>query len=481
MKIRGVTVGGIHVWVLALLALLAVSPGAGAQADPDSRAENRPVAPFHIVGNIYYVGASDVTSFLIVTPAGDILLDGGFVETAPQIETNMAKLGFKLSDVKILLNSHAHFDHAGGLAQLKRRTGAQFVAMQPDAAILAHGGHGDFYFGDRLTFPPIKPDRIVHDGERVTLGGVTLTAHLTAGHTRGCTTWTMTTNDDGKPLHVVFIGSMSVLSGYRLAGKESYPGMAADYERSFRLLRSLPCDVFLASHGQFFDLTSKREALAHSQAKNPFIDPAGYGAYLDRSERAFHTELRRQQAALKPHSSSAVSPPRGCSCCSNPVLLKVSDSRDRPEAAQKEPPARERTPAALMQVEREWLAALERRDVATLARILGAEFIDTDYQGDAVPRSVYLSYFARPAAHSAPHVTQRFEDTRVRFPAPGVAIVTGEVVRETKSALPGADSATAGSPLNSVQHSRFTDVFVWRDGRWQAVTGQETHFSPAAK
>ena len=149
--------------------------------------------PFHLIGDIYYVGSSDVTSFLIVTPAGDILLDGGFVETAPRIEANIRALGFKLSDVKILLNSHAHYDHAGGLAELKRATGARFVAMQGDAALLARGGRGDFFFGDRDTFPPVEPDRVIHDGDTVMLGGVTLTAHLTAGHTRGCTTWTMPT------------------------------------------------------------------------------------------------------------------------------------------------------------------------------------------------------------------------------------------------------------------------------------------------
>ena len=280
-----------------LLALLAVPGLAHAQSDAELRAMNRPVAPFHLIGNIDYVGASDVTSFLIVTRAGDILLDGGFVQTAPQIEANIGKLGFRLSDVKILLNSHAHFDHAGGLAELKRRTGAQFIAMQGDAALLARGGRGDFYFGDRITFPPIEPDRIIHDGDTVSLGGVTLTAHLTAGHTRGCTTWTMTTEDHGKSLHVVFVGSMSLLAGYRLTGRESYSGMTADYERSFRALRSLPCDVFLGAHGQFFNLTEKREALAHAPRQNPFNEPAGYRAYVHGAERAYQGALRRQEAA----------------------------------------------------------------------------------------------------------------------------------------------------------------------------------------
>lgn len=281
----------------AFLALFIAAAPACAQADPHSRANNRPVPPFHIAGNIYYVGASDVTSFLIVTPKGHILLDGGFAETAPQIEANIARLGFKLADVKILLNSHAHFDHAGGLAELKKRTGAQFVAMDGDAMLLASGGRGDFFFGDTLKFPPVKPDRIIHDGDTVSLGGVTLTAHLTAGHTRGCTTWTMTTDEGGKPLRVVFIGSMSVLSGYRLTGKESYPGIAASYEKSFRVLKSLPCDIFLASHGSFFDLSDKRAAMAKGATPNAFIDPTGYGAYVDDAEQAFNAELHRQQRA----------------------------------------------------------------------------------------------------------------------------------------------------------------------------------------
>jgi metallo-beta-lactamase class B len=280
--------------ILALLVCLGAFFACCGQAGAQSGAENQPVPPFRIVDNIYYVGASDVTSFLMVTPAGDVLLDGGFRETAPQIEANIVKLGFKLSDVKILLNSHAHFDHAGGLAELKKRTGGQLVAMQGDAQLLANGGHGDFYFGDRLTFPPVRPERVIHDLDTVTLGGVTLTAHLTAGHTRGCTTWTMNTQENGETLHVVFIGSMSVLSGYRLSGKESYPGIATDYAKSFRVLKSLPCDVFLASHGSFFNLNGKRAALARNPSENPFIDPAGYRAYVESAERAYDDERRRE-------------------------------------------------------------------------------------------------------------------------------------------------------------------------------------------
>jgi len=287
---------GARIAALAL-ALFAFAGAAFGQADAQSRSENQPVAPFRIAGNIYYVGASDVTSFLIVTPAGDILLDGGFVETAPQIEANIRKVGFKLSDVKVLLNSHAHFDHCGGLAELKRRTGAKMVAMEGDASVLAKGGRGDFYLGNdtKYRFPPVKVDRVIHDGDTVELGGVTMTAHLTAGHTRGCTTWSTVIEENGKKLDVVFIGSMSVLPGYRLTGKESYPGIVADYERSFRVLKSLPCDVFLASHGGFFDLTRKRAELAAGAQANPFIDPEGYRAYVERAESAFRSELAREQ------------------------------------------------------------------------------------------------------------------------------------------------------------------------------------------
>ena len=269
------------------------------QADATMRSWNQPVEPFRIIGNIYYVGASDVTSFLIVTPAGDILLDGGFVETAPQIEVNIKRLGFRLSDVKILLSSHAHYDHAGGLAELRRATGATFYASAGDAQVLESGGHGDPSFVSDVAFPPVKPDRLLHDGSGVMLGGMALTARVTAGHTKGCTTWTTMVSDGGKSYHVVFVCSTSVLPGIKLLNNQSYPTIASDYENTFRVLRALPCDVFLGAHGSFFNLTAKREALARGAKPNPFIDPAGYHAYVERSEAAFRAELRRQQAATK--------------------------------------------------------------------------------------------------------------------------------------------------------------------------------------
>lgn len=284
--------------VVCFLALV-VAQAARSQTAQELVEWNTPVAPFRIIGNIYYVGASDVTSYLVVTPDGDILLDGGLAQTAPQIEANVKTLGFKLSDVKILLNSHAHFDHAGGLAELQKNTGAKLVAMDGDVQQLTRGGHGDFFFEDRDLFPAVTPQRVIHDGETVSLGGTTLTAHRTAGHTRGCTTWTMTAKEAGELYHVVFFCSASVLDGYKLLAHPghpaSYPGIADDYEKSFRVWKSLPCEVFLGAHGQFFDLTGKRTAQEKGAPKNPFIDPSGYQEYVSQKEADFRKELEQQK------------------------------------------------------------------------------------------------------------------------------------------------------------------------------------------
>jgi metallo-beta-lactamase class B len=285
---------------LALCCFLLAAIAAPAQTAEQLHDMNQPFAPFHIVGNIYYVGASDVTSYLVRTPAGDILLDGGFTQTAPQIEANVKTLGFKLGNVKILLNSHAHSDHAGGLAELKRKSGAKLVAMDGDAKELKNGGHDDFFFGDGFLFPGVTPDRVIHDGDTVSLGGTTLTAHLTPGHTRGCTTWTMTAREAGRDYHVVFVCSASVLDGYRLIDRlglaASYPGIAEDYEKAFQVWKALPCEVFLGAHGQFFNLTEKREAMEKGASANPFIDPAGYQEYVLRKEVDFETEFTKQKA-----------------------------------------------------------------------------------------------------------------------------------------------------------------------------------------
>jgi metallo-beta-lactamase class B len=279
--------------VITLAAFLLATKSLFAQADETSRSWNKPVTPFCIAGNLYSVGAIGITSYLITTPEGHFLLDGGFVETAPQIEHNIAELGFKLTDVKFLLNSHAHYDHAGGLAELKKVTGAKFLASEGDAPLLRSGGHGDFRFGDTLTFPPIAPDQIVHDGEAIRLGNQMVVAHLTSGHTKGCTTWATKIRDGDKVYDVVFVGSQSALD-YKFVGQESYPGITADFERSFALLNRLPCDIFLASHGSFFYFVEKHERLLRGDA-NAFIDPNGYKAYLRESEQEFRDKLARQR------------------------------------------------------------------------------------------------------------------------------------------------------------------------------------------
>jgi metallo-beta-lactamase class B len=287
--------------MLVLVGFLATATSlAFGQADPTSRAWNQPVPPFRIIGNLYYVGATEVASFLIATPQGHILLDGGFVETAPQIEQNIAQLGFKLEDVKILLNSHAHFDHAGGLAELKQRTGAKLIASARDAELLRNGGHGDFRFGDTLTFPPVEVDQIISDGQSFELGGQKLTARLTPGHTKGNTTWTTKISDGTKSYDVVFAGSPTTLD-YQFIGKESYPGIAADFDKTFAILKKLPCDIFLSDHGSFFSFEQKRERLMRGETPNPFIDPDGYKHFVTQHEREFHDKLELQRkAAARP-------------------------------------------------------------------------------------------------------------------------------------------------------------------------------------
>lgn len=253
------------------------------------------VEPFRVIGNVYYVGGTDVTSFLIVSSAGDILIDGGYASTAPLIERNIRWLGFRIRAVKILLNTHAHLDHAGGLARLKRDTGARLEAMAQDAPLIEHGGRGDFYFGNRLQFPPVKVDRILHDGDSVSLGGVTLRAILTPGHTKGRTTWTWTVRQNGREYHVVDVCSVSVLPGYRLIGNSKYPNIAKDYEQSFRKLKALPCDVFLGAHGSFFSLQQKLEELRKGNGQNPFIDPEGYRRFVRDEEFQFEERSKNQK------------------------------------------------------------------------------------------------------------------------------------------------------------------------------------------
>jgi metallo-beta-lactamase class B len=255
---------------------------------------NDPFPPFGIIGNIYYVGANDIASYLITTSAGHFVLNGGYEDTAPIIRDSIQKLGFRPSDVKILLNGQAHFDHVAGQAVLQKWTGAKTYSSAKDAGVLESGGKSDPRFGKEYTYPAVKVDHIVKDEEKVTLGDTTIVAHLTPGHTMGCTTWTMTVTDGGKRYDVVFVGGTSINPGVRLVGRPTYPGIAEDYARTFRVLRSLKCDVFLGAHGAYYGMNAKRELQKKEPATNPFLDPQGYQAFIDTSERAYQEQLRRE-------------------------------------------------------------------------------------------------------------------------------------------------------------------------------------------
>lgn len=283
--------------IFCFIALLLFCPVmAKAQLSEEWRPWNNPVPPVHIIGNIYYVGAKEVSSFLITTPQGHILIDSGFNETVPLIQANIKQLGFKLEDVKILLNSHAHADHAGGLATLKQLTGAKLFASKADTELLTNGGKGDFQWGDRLAYNPVKVDRIIGDKETVELGGVKLIARLTPGHTKGATTWTMKVKDGDKMYDVVIISSASA-PGYKLVNNANYPKINDDYAYTFKLLKSLPCDVFLAPHGSMFGLLTKQEQLAKDTKTNPFIDPQGYRTYVQNAEQTYLQEIEKQRQA----------------------------------------------------------------------------------------------------------------------------------------------------------------------------------------
>ena len=221
----------------------------------------------------------------------------GFETTVPRIRDSVVKLGFKLTDIKIILNSHAHIDHAGGHALMQELTSARILMSEADAALLASGGTNDFtpYSKEMMGYRPAKADRILRDDDKVTLGGTTLTCHLTPGHTKGCTTWTMDVVEDGKTQHVVFFGSTSILSGVPLVNNVQYPSIADDLAASYKKLKSLPCDVFLAPHTGFFDLAAKTSRLARGEKLNPFIDATAFKKFLEPAERKFLKQLAEEQ------------------------------------------------------------------------------------------------------------------------------------------------------------------------------------------
>jgi len=267
-----------------------------AQANADW---TEPFPPFRIAGNLYYVGSKGLANYLITTPQGHILINSDLDANVPLIRASVEKLGFKFSDVKILLISHAHWDHDAGSAMIKQITGAKYMVMDADVPVVESGGKADFQYGNSPSslYPPTKVDRVLHDNDEVTLGGSVLVAHLTPGHTKGCTTWTMKVSDRGKTYNVVIVGSPNVNPGYKLVNNPLYPKIAEDYERMFRVLKSLPCDLFLGAHGNYFDMEAKYARMKEG-GRNPLIDPDGYKTFVAQKERDFRAELAKQQAAL---------------------------------------------------------------------------------------------------------------------------------------------------------------------------------------
>lgn len=277
----------------AALAAALASPAAAQPA-----AWSAPAEPVKIADNLYYVGTEGIAAFLVATPQGLILVDGAMPTSAPLIQASIRKLGFDPKDVKLLLNTHAHFDHAAGLAELKRDTGAALAAMAEDKPALETGKYIGSEDVAAFDFAPVKVDRVLADGEVVELGGVRMTAHLTPGHTAGCTTWTFPVRVDGATRQAMIYCSTSVAANRLVSASKGpqYPGIVEDYEKAFMRLKRLQADLFLAPHPEQFGFAAKRARLAEGGA-NPFVDPAELPRVVEASERAFRAELDRQKKA----------------------------------------------------------------------------------------------------------------------------------------------------------------------------------------
>jgi len=280
--------------IITLIVVVSTAPPAYVQND-----WTEPFPAFRIAGNLYYVGSRGLASYLIATPEGHILINSDLEANVPMLRTSVESLGFKFSDIKILLISHAHYDHCAGSAAIKQLTGAKYMVMEGDVDVVESGGKSDFQYGNDPTqlYPPTKVDRVLHDGDHVKLGDATLTARLTPGHTKGCTTWTMRVYDGWRLQDVVIVGSPNVNPGYKLVGNTAYPHITEDFEKTFRVLKSLPVDYFLGAHGSYFDLESKYPRIKLGVLV--FYDPKGYKNFVDDRELAFRMELNKQKGATK--------------------------------------------------------------------------------------------------------------------------------------------------------------------------------------
>ncbi len=265
---------------------------AGVEGLAQGRRVNEKVKPFKLIGNIYYVGMSDMTIFLITTPQGHMLIDTGYEENVPWIRESIETLGFKMQDIKYMLNSHSHTDHVGGHGIMKELTGAQVVMSEADGAVLAVGGARP---GGRQAYKPVKADRLVKEGDQVTLGGVTMTAHVFPGHTRGATTWTTVVEENGRRYNVVFWGGMGGIREPFVNNKE-WPTIAEDYADSLKRAKTLSCDIFFEGHAEGFGFLDKMKKLQAGEQPNPFYQPAACREGIDKREREFQAELAKQRA-----------------------------------------------------------------------------------------------------------------------------------------------------------------------------------------
>jgi metallo-beta-lactamase class B len=264
------------------------------------------IVPFRIADNLYYVGSQDLASYLVVTPKGNILINANLATSPSQLRTSVEALGFHWNDTRFLLNSQAHADHMAGAAEVIHETHAKNIVMDGDVSVVETGGRADFLSPSHNIplYTPVPVDRILHDGDTVSLGGVTLTAHKTAGHTRGCTTWTMRSHLPGEPAetmrNIVIVGGTGFWSEYHFIATPghpvSYPGIVQDFQHTFSLLRALPCDVFLGAHGGYFDMLAK---LKHYSRDGPhvFIDPDGYKEFVADAQETFEKALTKQKAS----------------------------------------------------------------------------------------------------------------------------------------------------------------------------------------
>jgi metallo-beta-lactamase class B len=279
------------------MALAFIFISMSALAAPPNEKTRAPFPAFRIIGNTYYVGSAELASYIISTPKGLILINTGFEENTPLIRKSIEDLGFKWTDIKILLISHAHTDHDGGASQVMKETGAKYEVMDADVDVVQSGGKTDYHYYDQPAeyYPPVKVDRVLHDGDKVELGGTVLTAHLTPGHTKGCTTWTYDQTEGGRTLHVVIVGSPMGNRGMKIVNNPRYPQIAEDYEKGFAVLRSLPVDVFLGAHGYYFNLPDKYKRFQAGD-KNAWIDPDGYKTFIDNAQKQFEANWQKQKA-----------------------------------------------------------------------------------------------------------------------------------------------------------------------------------------